>query len=226
MRLIHLLPMAVICGATGTQQSTAIAAQATLHQPAVTTGGWGIIESVDCMIYNQLGTLVSNGQSPPRVETRFKVKDLGAETSNAPSHPNGVPHGGTPNHSQTQRIGFAKSQFVVPGAMQAGHSLIRLDAAQLKDTMAKHHVAPGLKFKPDVYRFQVFNGEPSDITAERAATSPSFDLSAAKLGSGKLFLAVSLTSSTPPAPTWVVVIRATAANHRYEAPQLVCTLSP
>jgi hypothetical protein len=216
MRWMTLCAMAVVCEIAGAQTDPV---QAKIRVPDLASTVWVEPGEVSCNMYNNLGKLVTNAQGVSRVETGFQRKVAqGGAPSGPPRHSDEQCHGGTSSHAQTQRIA---------GQTQTGSGdlLIRLDATQLVTTMSKHHlVACEGAFKPETYRFVVFNGTPSKVTHVRIAKSLSFDLTAAELASGRLTLLASRNSSNRPFPAWVVAIRAIAANHPYESPQLVCTL--
>jgi hypothetical protein len=226
MRCIIFSALAMICGAAGAQlvSSPQLAPlQATLRVPDATRDIWVSPAIAKCKMYNNLGKLHINAQGLPRVATGYMAKShQGGDSTVPPQHGTSV-HTGTSNHAQTQRIAAKTQSSVQPGSTEV---LIRLDATELAAKMAKHHEAEGQAFRPETYRFQVFNAKPSSVTRELVAASSSFDLPAAELASGRLTLLASRDSSTPQVPTWVVAIRAIAANHRYESPQLVCTLRP
>lgn len=228
MRLIALLSMGVVCGAVDAAPEVAMpvqTTQASLQMAGASAGTWVMPESVDCKMHHNLEKLTGRAQGVARVETtHMAAKAPGNGTVDPPTVPQHPAHGSTAFHPQTQRVGFDKSKAAAPGEVGSNESRIRIDAAQLAASMSKHHPGQGQSFKPESYRFQVFNGQAALINAERVATSPSLDLTASELASGKLTLAVSLNSLTPAAPTWVVVVRAITANHRFESPQLVCTI--
>jgi hypothetical protein len=205
MRWMTLTVLGVACVAVGAQAQPE-PRQATLRLGDASVA-WIPPGSVNCEMINSLRGLTVTQNGEPYV----------------PDNDAGI-HGTTPNHSQTQRVAHDG------GGSGTDTFVIRLDGKQLAAAMAMHHERSGVTFIPKQYKVQAFAGLPNARTNDRnvrIAKSPSLDVPAAALNSGRIVLIGSLPEMVRGASAPVtLVIRATATNHVHESPQLVCTLTP
>lgn len=217
MRWIILSAMAVGCSPAGAR-SLVEPVQASLRLTDLASTAWVTPGKADCELQHVHGGSHHNPLNAATVATNLSTKpDPGGTGTNMPVH--NASHG----HGQTQRVSGEKSATVSIGTAAL---LIRLETEELLATMAQHEVVVGQAPTPKTYRFQVFNGVSSKVTPTRMADAPYLEVSAADLTVGRLALLASLGSSTRPAPTWVVAIRASSSDYTHGWPILRCTLRP
>jgi hypothetical protein len=228
-RLMTWAALAAIWGTAGAQPN-AEPAQVALQRVSPRATAGDAIPAAKCYLNNQLGRAIRRADGKFVVAKRLSQHAHAIKSGAHPStHPNGTTtycHGATPNHNVTQRISLGsstKEATAAPGAL--GARVLRLDAAQMKTTMATHHsVCDAGPFVADQYEFFAFHGNTDRVNPERIAASTPLPLAASEVADEQLQFAAPRPAGSQ-SRRWLFVVRAASQDHQYQSPQLWCTLT-
>ncbi len=217
MRWMTLTVLMMGC-ATASTQAAAAPAQAKLHLPDAGLQQWTTPNPLECTMIDNLGIAYNDSNGRPQVGRGYEAKKAPGNGAPAgPGHPDRMYHGDTPNHSSTQRLALD------PGP-DLGQVSLRMDSNLLVSAMSGHHKAGTEAFVPTAYRFQLFLGDPKEVTPNHVKASGELQIDAVQLASGRFKLSAVLPGTATANAKRVLVVRASSPSHNYQSPQLVCVL--